>query len=166
MKDFVQKRGKGTFFVHLNNEQIDAAISINYALGKPIILVGHSWGAYAAMTAAYRASKKGIKVDLLETIDPVDGPIKVLNSVTPDNIDDLKSKVGKWVDVRATRYERNPDISDGVASLGRRFDADAQRKANPYLESDSNHQDFAKMYHQVLTDREIQKIYYKYQHHK
>jgi hypothetical protein len=164
VRDFVKKRGKGTFFRHMDNEGIDAAIAINYALGKPIILVGHSWGAYAAMTAASRAAKKGIRVDLLETIDPVDGPIKLLNSVTSDNVDDLKQKVGLWVDVRATKYETDPDQSDWIASRGGRFDSAAQSRADVYLESNRNHVDFEQMYHEVLTDRMIQTIYYNYKH--
>jgi hypothetical protein len=164
VRDFVKQRGKGTFFRHMDNEGIDAAIAINYALGKPIILVGHSWGAYAAMTAASRAAKKGIRVDLLETIDPIDGPIRALNSVTSDNVDDLKSKVGLWVDVRATKYETSPDWNDGVASTGGRFDSAAQSRADVYLESNRDHAAFEQMYHEVLTDRMIQTIYYNYKH--
>jgi len=164
VRDFVKKRGKGTFFRHMDNEGFDAAIAINYALGKPIILVGHSWGAYAAMTAASRAAKKGIRVDLLETIDPVDGPIRALNSVTSDNVDDLKSKVGLWVDVRATKYETSPDRNDRVASTGGRFDSAAQSRADVYLESNRDHAAFEQMYHEVLTDRMIQTIYYNYKH--
>jgi pimeloyl-ACP methyl ester carboxylesterase len=147
-----------------HNEGIDAAIAINYALGKPIILVGHSWGAYAAMTAAYRAAKKGIRVDLLETIDPVDGPIKAFNSVTPNNIDDLKPMVGLWVDVRATKYETDPDWSDWIATKGDRFDSASQSRADVYLETKRNHADFEEMYHEVLTDRMIQGIYYNHNH--
>jgi hypothetical protein len=111
--------------------------------------------------AAYAASR-GIKVDLLVTMDPVDGPIRLGNKVTPENWPAIRKQVGgRWMNVRATAYETHPaGRGDWFASRGGRFDKVAQSHADVHLDVPVHHERFGAMADAVDLQKVIEEVYH------
>jgi hypothetical protein len=165
VKDYAaHRKGGGNFFDHINNRGPYEAVEAAYALGAPVIIVGHSWGAYSALNVAKYAVDRGIPIDLLVTVDPVDGPFGIFNSVTSKNIMQLKKDLpGAWVNIRAARHETHPaeeSWGDLAARMGKRFKA--QSKADVPLTLDVHHEDFPEMMKAANIERMISTVYYNY----
>lgn len=104
--------------------------------GKRVVLIGHSWGADAAVHAVTR--KTAAKVDLLVTLDPVSrkmAPAKALHNV------------GHWhnvhLDYRVAPYL---DSSNMVARVGGPWERVAVANENIPCPLDLNHADAAAMF--------------------
>jgi pimeloyl-ACP methyl ester carboxylesterase len=137
-------------------------------MGAPIILIGHSWGGYSVLDAAKYAVDRGIPIDLLVTVDPVDGPVRSFNSVTSENILKIKKALGgKWVNLRATRYQTHPEEwtpGDVIADWGKKF-VD-QSKADVPLVVDVHHEDFRSMMKAANIEGRVSNIYKEYRRRK
>lgn len=68
------RKGGGNFYTHWDDSKVAGAVRATHAAGRPVILIGHSWGGSDAIAAARRARGESIIVDLLITIDPVGQP--------------------------------------------------------------------------------------------
>ncbi len=169
VEDYVDDRGAGNYFRHYENLRIDSAVEIAFALGKPIIIVGHSWGGDRALETAFRALRRGIPIDMLVTIDPVTGaggivPFGAENHSPMDYRRLARDLAGLWVNVRATGYEysREPGglrSSDGIATVGGRMRHEDQNRAHVYFESRVRHGDFRPMMRQAKVEQMISSIY-------
>jgi pimeloyl-ACP methyl ester carboxylesterase len=168
VSDYVDSRGNGNFLTHTNNSTAYRAIDIAYSLGKPVILIGHSWGGYAALDAANYAVTNGIGVDLLVTVDPVDGPVRMFNDVSDRNLVELRDSLGgPWVSVRATAYESTaPSRGDNIASIGGRMDTASQTQAHVYIESNNHHESFGRMMSDAKIEQMIKSVQQSYRRGK
>ncbi|HEV2818495.1 MAG TPA: alpha/beta hydrolase, partial [Allosphingosinicella sp.] len=152
------REGGGNFLLHSSYEQGRAAIEVAYALHKPIVIVGHSWGAYTAMYLAEYAISRGIRVDLLATMDPVVGGGSL--PMTRQQMSRINSGVRDWINVRATGYQTPPGGSgDTIASIGVRMDTGLQRMARHYYEAPVPHAYFEPMMQRGNVEARIREIY-------
>jgi hypothetical protein len=151
------RQGGGNFIIHSSGERAEVAVEIAYALGKPIIIVGHSWGAYSAMYVARYAISRGIPVDLLATIDPVTGGGRM--QMTRPTVSSINAGVRDWINVRATGYQTSSGNGDWVAGVGGRMDANLQRTARHYYEAPVAHADFGAMMRRGNVEGRIGEIY-------
>jgi hypothetical protein len=161
VESYVSRRGDGNYFRHYERQRVDSAIEIAFGLGKPVILVGHSWGADRALETAFRALRRGIPVDLLVTIDPVTGRN---DNHRPTDYQRLARDLGGlWVNVRATEYlhSREPGIfsSDNIAGVGGRMRFEDQQRAHVNVESRVRHWDFPSMMVGGRVETMIRSIY-------
>jgi Alpha/beta hydrolase family len=149
----------GNFFTHNRSGSIKNAIDAFYTLGKPVIIIGHSWGGEEALDAARYAIHRGITVDLLVTIDPVNGNGSNSSIVGMRSMRDNLG--GTWVNVRATGYLTKHDGfgGDRWADLGGRMPVDHQKQADVYIESRANHGYFERMMKDANIEQMIQSIY-------
>lgn len=149
--------GKGNFAAWTQDNYIRDYIEITNALDLPRVLIGHSYGGDAVFDGAAYAAGRGIDVSLLATIDPVDG----FHNHTSAQAAWLDRKLGGlWVDVRATRYETNPNWrGDFWASRGGRMDTAAQSQADVYLPMNVHHDDFGSMMRGAQVEQMVSGVY-------
>jgi hypothetical protein len=160
VKAYAKRPGTtGNFFTHNRSGSIQNAIEAFHTLGRPVIIVGHSWGGEEALDAARFAIRRDIPVALLVTIDPVNGSGSNSSIAGMRNMRENLS--GLWVNVRATGYQTNHDGFDGDrwADLGGRMPSSHQQQADVYIESNRNHGDFRGMMRDANIATMIQSIY-------
>jgi len=51
--------GGGNFYTHREDTKVQNALRITHAAGRPVIVIGHSWGGSDAISAARWARGKG-----------------------------------------------------------------------------------------------------------
>ena len=130
------------FYTHYDTSKIDYNIEIAAALGQPVIIVGHSWGADAAFNASVYAISRGINVNLLATMDPVGDSYSSTQYASKVN-DIITSSGGTWVDVQATYRDNktflseNPLNGDLVARIGGPWPTDAQQVTGSNYHTDN-----------------------------
>ena len=63
-------------------------INQNYEVGDMVIIYGYSYGVDVAVDLAHNLNEKGIRIDLLVTVDGSDGPFQNLtvNTAIPENV--------------------------------------------------------------------------------
>ncbi|MFZ4406185.1 MAG: thioesterase domain-containing protein [Paracraurococcus sp.] len=79
--------------------------------GRPIRLIGHSWGGNCAARVAAALGQQGHPVELLLTIDPV------TRGVGPEFLRQVRAGAQRWINARAGGAE-GFDYSDLVAAIG------------------------------------------------
>jgi pimeloyl-ACP methyl ester carboxylesterase len=106
--------------------------------GRPVRLIGHSWGGHAAARVAAALGVGGRRLDLLVTVDPVS------RGVGPAFLAQVKAGARRWINVRAAGGERfHP--SDLVAAIGGPYGAAPRGFADLHLELPHPHAAFAAM---------------------
>ena len=101
------------FREHYEGRKMRALVKLYASKGKPILLIGHSWGGDAAVNAVAR--KSGVPVELLISLDPVSrkGPPRA-----------KLPNVRRWLNVHID-YSRSTwlDIPNLVARIGGPWEA-------------------------------------------
>lgn len=83
VEPYITRRGSGDFFTHWDDSDVLSAIQMTHDAGKPVIMVGHSWGGSDVISAARWARDNQIPVDLLVTITRWNSPIISSGARTP-----------------------------------------------------------------------------------
>jgi thioesterase domain-containing protein len=147
---------RGNFAAWTQDNRIQDYIEIARALRQPVVLIGHSWGGDAAFDAARYADRRGIDVNLLVTIDPVDSSH---DHTRQEAITLNRNLGGLWVNVQATRYLAEPNFSDRVAGWGGRMSDGAQAQADIYVRRDVHHEDFVAMLREAQVEQLVAGTY-------
>ena len=106
--------------------------------GRPVRLIGHSWGGNAAARVAAALGLRGRPVDLLVTIDPV------TRGIGPAFLARVKAGARRWVNVRAGGAA-GFDYSDLVAAIGGAYGEAPRDHADQHLVLPHPHAAFAAM---------------------
>jgi pimeloyl-ACP methyl ester carboxylesterase len=133
------RNGGGNFYTHWDDSKVMEAVRATHAAGRPVILIGHSWGGSDAIAAARRARGENIIVDLLITIDPVGQPNYLIWSTGT-----YKGIARHWVTVIADK----PGIQAGdpVAHAWGKTPAAIQHFANRIIrDTNAGHANFRRM---------------------
>lgn len=154
VEPYIQDRsGGGNFYTHRQDSAVRSAIRTTHEAGRPVILIGHSWGGSDAIHAARWARGQGITVDLLITIDPVGQPNYFhLSNSTYDGI------ARNWVTVTADM----PGIQAGdvVANLWGKTPMAVQNHADVVIsDTGAGHADFGRMMRSAAAEAEIAEVY-------
>lgn len=100
----------------------------------PVYIVGHSLGGWNGAHLSKILSKKGYKVEMLITLDPVgEGALVWLGSDIYFSKPEPVS--GYWINVKAA--PKRPDASDAVANFGEQWRVDSGPDINTHM--DVNH---------------------------
>jgi len=77
-------------------------IKANYSEGEKVIIYGYSYGGKQALALINKLEKEGIKVELLETVDPTDGIIGAGRNLTVDFEinDNVKKSINRFQKIR------------------------------------------------------------------
>lgn len=106
--------------------------------GRPIRLIGHSWGGHAAARVAAALGRQGRQVALLVTIDPV------TRGIGPGFLAAVKAGAHRWINARAGGGE-GFDYSDLVAAIGGAYGEAPRGHADLHLVLPHPHAAFAAM---------------------
>src|SRR4051812_5550309 len=113
--------------------------------GRPIRLVGHSWGGHAAARVAAALGSRGGRLDLLVTVDPV------ARGIGPAFLARVKAGARLWINARAAGGERfHP--SDLVAAIGGPYGEAPRDFADLHLDLPQPHAAFGAMMECRLPD--------------
>lgn len=105
--------------------------------GRPVRLVGHSWGGHAAARAA-ALGRQGRVVELLVTVDPV------ARGIGPAFLAEVKAGARRWINLRAGGAA-GFDYSDLVAAIGGPYGDAPRGHADLHLVLPHPHAAFAAM---------------------
>lgn len=145
--------GGGNFYTHWDDSKVAEALRATHAAGRPVILIGHSWGGSDAISAARWARGNEIVVDLLVTIDPVGQPNYLIWSTGT-----YRGIARQWVTVIADR----PGIQAGdpVAHAWGKTPMAIQGFANRIIrDANAGHADFATMMRTARAEALIANAY-------
>jgi pimeloyl-ACP methyl ester carboxylesterase len=113
--------------------------------GRPIRLIGHSWGGNAAARICAVLGLQGRELDLLVTIDPV------TRGIGPGFLARVKGGARRWINVRAGGAA-GFDYSDLVAAIGGTYGEAPRDVADLHLVVPHPHAAFATMLQCRLPD--------------
>ncbi|MFC7475360.1 thioesterase domain-containing protein [Dankookia sp. GCM10030260] len=113
--------------------------------GRPIRLIGHSWGGNCAARVAAALGQQGRPVDLLVTIDPV------TRGIGPAFLAQVKAGARRWINVRAGGAA-GFDYSDLVAAIGGPYGDAPRDHADQHLVVPHPHAAFAAMMQRPLPE--------------
>ena len=113
--------------------------------GRPIRLIGHSWGGNCAARVAAALGAEGRPVDLLVTIDPV------TRGIGPAFLSQVKAGTRHWINIRAGGAA-GFDYSDLVAAIGGAYGEAPRDFADLHLVLPHAHAAFATMLQGRLPD--------------
>jgi pimeloyl-ACP methyl ester carboxylesterase len=125
------------YFLHWQKGVVLALIAAQPP-GRPIRLIGHSWGGNAAARVAAALGLRGRPVDLLVTIDPV------TRGIGPAFLAQVKAGARHWINVRAGGAAAF-DYSDLVAAIGGPYGEAPRDHADQHLVLPHPHAAFAAM---------------------
>jgi hypothetical protein len=153
VEPYIRNRQSGNFYTHHQDSAVRSAIRATHDAGRPVILIGHSWGGADAIHAARWARSQGITVELLITIDPVGQPNYFhLSNNTYDGI------ARNWVTVTADRPGIQP--GDVVANFWGKTPMAVQNHADIVISNTSaGHADFEIMMASANAEARIAEIY-------
>lgn len=168
VQTYVGDRGSGNYYRHYQADRVYSAMEVMWALGKPIIIIGHSWGGDRAIEAAFRALRRGMPVAMLVTADPITGAggrgMFGPENHSPSDYARLSRELGGvWVNIPATAYRRAPDTSDTIARVGGRLRSEDAGRADVSIPADVHHFDFRGMMRGGQVEQMISTIYYNHQ---
>lgn len=154
MEPYIKTRpGGGNFFTHWDDTAVHQAIKKTHDAGKPVILIGHSWGGSDAIAAAKWARDNDIPIKLLITIDPVGNPNYLIWS--PNT---CKGIANNWVAVIADKPGIQP--GDVVANAWGKTPMGVLDKANKVIhDTDAGHAEFGKMLANAGAETLIANVY-------
>ena len=135
-KNLVSQRN-GNSAHYFQHKQVKQAVKVisSYASsnpGMPITIIGHSWGAKAALKASTKLGALNVNVDTLVTLDGTSW----FRPPRPSN-------VGSWIAVDAV--PSNSNMSDLGTSFGRHWNNSVENEADIFVTVDRNHEDAAGM---------------------
>lgn len=140
VEPYIRRRpGGGNFFTHWDDGKVKGAIRATHAAGRPVILIGHSWGGSDAIGAAKWAKDNELPIALLVTIDPVGQPWALVWSMEA-----YRDIARHWVTVIATK----PGVQAGdlVANAWGKTPMDLQNMATSVINDvNAGHADFGHM---------------------
>lgn len=132
------------YFFHWQKGAVLELIAAQPA-GRPVRLVGHSWGGNAAARIAAALGLRGRQVDLLVTVDPV------TRGIGPAFLAQVKAGARRWINVRAGGAA-GFDYSDLVAAIGGPYGDAPRAVADLHLVLPHPHAAFAAMIQCRLPD--------------
>lgn len=134
----------GAQYWHMETVAVRDAIKARHDAKLPVILIGHSWGGSEAISNALWAKGKGIRVDLLITVDPVGVPDYITELALAPYAERLRGIATTWVNVTADKPGVGP--GDGAAAFWRKTPQVIQDKATRTVSArNADHADFDKM---------------------
>lgn len=147
------RKGGGNFYTHWDDSKVADALRAVHAAGRPIILIGHSWGGSDAIAAARWARGNEITVDLLITIDPVGQPNYLIWSTGT-----YRGIASHWVTVIAGKP--GMQAGDPVAHAWGKTPTVIQNFANRIIrDASAGHADFATMMKTAGAEALIANVY-------
>ncbi|MFN9147027.1 MAG: hypothetical protein ACK5VS_03470, partial [Hyphomonadaceae bacterium] len=129
---------------HMETVAVRDAIKARHDANLPVILIGHSFGGSEAISNALWAKGKGIRVDLLITVDPVGVPDYVPKLALAPYAERLRGVATTWVNVTADKPGIGP--GDVPATFWKKTPQIIQEKATRTVSArNADHADFDKM---------------------
>ncbi|MCZ8207696.1 MAG: hypothetical protein O9270_05820 [Aquidulcibacter sp.] len=134
----------GAQYWHMETVAVRDAIKARHDANLPVILIGHSFGGSEAISNALWAKGKGIRVDLLITVDPVGVPDYVPKLALAPYAERLRGVATTWVNVTADKPGIGP--GDVPATFWKKTPQIIQEKATRTVSArNADHADFDKM---------------------
>jgi len=129
------------FARHFSMRAIRRLMRLIHGAGRPVILVGHSWGAVTAIKAAQWAKRRSLPLALLVTVDPVGRPRLPVRSAAA-----YQGLAGEWIAVVGTRDRITMTPGNLVAKVWARTPLAILRHADRlHWDHKATHENFAQM---------------------
>lgn len=125
------------YFFHWQKGRVLALVAAQPP-GRPIRVIGHSWGGHAAARVAAALGLQGRKLELLVTVDPV------TRGIGPAFLAQVKAGARRWINARAGGAQ-GFDYSDLVAAIGGPYGDAPRAVADLHLVLPHPHAAFAAM---------------------
>lgn len=154
VEPYIRSRpGGGNFYTHRQDGIVKGAMRATHAAGKPVIVIGHSWGGSDAIGVSKWAKDEEIPVALLITIDPVGQPIALVWSMEA-----YRGIARHWVSVIA--HKPGIQAGDAVAHAWGKTPMTMQGLANRVVhDANAGHADFGTMMRTAQAESLISSVY-------